>query len=107
LEELFFKLGTDLTTGEKSWSRDFFKLGGAGKIIREKISFESLGFEPRTNEIEAGTSNPNQKTTFPKDGNRWELNPGPAMLRPRVQTQTKIKLPKAFVLSSGLKPETH
>jgi hypothetical protein len=85
----------------------FFKLGVAWKIIREKIKFESLGVEPRTNEIEARTSNPNQKATFPKDGIRWELNPGPAMLRPRVQTQTKIKLTTAFALSSGVKPESH
>jgi hypothetical protein len=86
---------------------NFFKLGVAWKITREKKSFESLGVEPTTNEIEAGTSKPNQKTTFPKDGNHWELNPGKAMLRPRVQTQTKIKFPKAFTLSSGVKPETH
>jgi hypothetical protein len=29
------------------------------------------------------------------------------MLRPRVKTQTKIKLPQAFALSSGVKPDTH
>jgi hypothetical protein len=42
-------------------------------------------------EIEVGTSNPNQKSTFPKDGNHCELKLGPAMLRLRVQTQTKNK----------------
>jgi hypothetical protein len=51
----------------------------------------SLGVETRTNEIEAGTSNPNQKKNFPKVGNHWVLIPGPAMLRLRVQTQTKNK----------------
>jgi hypothetical protein len=39
--------------------------------------------------------------TFPKDGNHRELNPGPAMLRLRVQTQTKnkIKTPGVFAPS--------
>jgi hypothetical protein len=34
--------------------------------------------------------------TFPKDGNHWELNPGPAMLRLRVQTETKIEVARSL-----------
>jgi hypothetical protein len=60
----FLKLGTDLTIGKRGWrgkpKDKLFKLGVASKIICENINFGSLGVDPRTNEIEAGTSNPNQ-----------------------------------------------
>jgi hypothetical protein len=48
-------------------------------MIREKQFFESLRVEPKTNGIEAGTSNPAQKNNFAK----------------------------AFPLAPGVRPATH
>jgi hypothetical protein len=45
-----------------------------------------MGVEPRTRLV---IQTQIKKMIFLKDGYHWELNPGPAMLRLRLQTETK------------------
>jgi hypothetical protein len=67
----FLKLGANLTIGKRGWrgsgTRDqLFQTWNRLENNPRNNVFESLGVEPRTNEIEAGTSNPNQKQLFKK-----------------------------------------